>query len=230
MNASMVSEKLTSGECTFGPKRKGRSVIWQIIRDVVNADGVLIPTFVCCEKCMKVLSYNGRQTTNLLRHKCLGNLTSAEIVKQQVSEETKSDFTNICTNWIIETGLPFSVVGTKSFQKLIDHVLDLGKKIPFVIDTDHLIPDATTVSRRVTKIAADEKTKLREDICEKVHIASATTDLWTDNYIRRNYITLTFHFLKNCNLEEITLGIKSMDFESSTGANILLKIKSLFSE
>lgn len=51
--------------------------------------------------------------------------------------------------------------------------------------------------------------------------------MWTDNFVRRSYITVTFHFIENSKVHAIVLGMKSMDFERSTGINILEKVKTI---
>lgn len=53
--------------------------------------------------------------------------------------------------------------------------------------------------------------ELKELIIGKVITGCAiTTDLWTDNYDKRTYITATLHFIHDSQLKELVLGLKSI--------------------
>lgn len=100
------------------------------------------------------------------------------------------------------------------------------------VDVNDLLPDPTTISRKVQKSADEKKKQFRSEINEVVNSggASATIDMWSDNYVKRNFLGVTLHYQKDFKLFDIVLGMKSMDFERSTGDNILRKLKTLFSE
>jgi len=48
-----------------------------------------------------------------------------------------------------------------------------------------------------------------------------TIYLWSDNYVHRNFVGVTLHFQKELRLYDLILGLKPMDFQRSTSANIL---------
>ena len=60
--------------------------------------------------------------------------------------------------------------------------------------------------------------------------ASITIDMWTDEFMRRNFLCATFHYNKNFQLYNFTMGIKSMDFLPTTGDNIKKKLLGLLQE
>jgi len=82
------------------------------------------------------------------------------------------------------------------------------------VDVDDLLPDPTTLSRKA-KSDAEEKRSNPSEIIEAVDSggASANVDMWTDEYVQRNFLGITFHYEKEFKLCDMILGLKSMDFQ-----------------
>lgn len=135
-------------------------------------------------------------------------------------------------NFVIEDCRPFSTVEGIGFRKMIAKILKIGAKYGENVDLDNLIPSATTLSRKTKAFAEEKKETIKPHIQDLVtnSRAAVTIDLWSDNFIKRNFLCATLHFELNYELVEITLGMKSMDFMSSTGENIRDKLSSLFLE
>lgn len=44
-----------------------------------------------------------------------------------------------------------------------------------------------------------------------------TTDMWTDNYLKMSYLSVTIHYVKDGELKNRLLALRSMEGEKSTG-------------
>ncbi|XP_036337590.1 uncharacterized protein LOC118747648 isoform X1 [Rhagoletis pomonella] len=66
----VILEKIAGGDYTLSHKRKGKSEIWNVFAEIRKGNGSIVKGYVCCRKCMRLLKYNGRNTSNLNRHKC----------------------------------------------------------------------------------------------------------------------------------------------------------------
>ena len=83
--------------------------------------------------------------------------------------------------------LPFSIVEKNGFKKFL-----LQNK---VIATADELPIADTLSRGCLQTVYDETlTRVKQIIQKAPKTVGMTTDMWTDNYARRSYITFTLHF------------------------------------
>ena len=133
-------------------------------------------------------------------------------------------------NFVIEDCRPFSTVEGSGFRKMIAKCLKIGAKYGENVDLDNLIPSARTLARKTKAFADEKKQAIKPHIQDLVtnSRAAVTIDLWTDNFIKKNFLCATLHFQLNYELVDITLGMKSMDFMSSTGQNIRDKLSSLF--
>jgi len=62
---------------------------------------------------------------------------------------------------------------------------------------------------------AEEKRSTPSEIIEAVDSggASANVDMWTDEYVQRNFLGITLHYEKEFKLCDMILGLKSMDFQ-----------------
>jgi len=187
--------------------------------------------FLYCRKCQKVLTYSQKNSSNLSRHKCCTSLKDS-ICPKTVDADDKKAAAECCVRWITEDCRPFSSVNGSGFSKLVKFFIKIGAKYGDNIDIGDLLPDATTISRNVKKLAEEKKNEIKTEITDVIKSggASATIDLWTDNYVHRHFLGVTLHYEKDLQLLDIVLGMKSMDFERATGDNILSKLKSLFRE
>jgi len=170
-------------------------------------------------------------TSNLTRHPCCKVIKQSVILKA-VSALDKTEAVEKCTNWITEDCRPFSAVSGSGFRKLVNFFIKIGATYGEHVDVEDMLPDSTTISRRVQKIANEKKDEIKNEITKVVSSggASATIDMWTDNYVKRNFLGVTFHYQNEFKFFDIVLVMKSMDFERSTSENILKKLRSVFHE
>lgn len=110
--------------------------------------------------------------------------------------------------------------------------IEIGSKYGSDLDLDNLIPSGNTLSKKCKEIADKKKLSIKTNIKKLVDNSEAavTIDLWADNFVRRNFLCATLHFQLDFKLTEIFLGMKSMDFVSSSAVNIKNKLEVLLEE
>ncbi len=59
---------------------------------------------------------------------------------------------------------------------------------------------------------------------------SASIEMWRDNYVRRNFLGVTLHYMIDNKFNGIVIGMKSMDFERTTSHDIIKRLQSVFQE
>ena len=104
----------------------------------------------------------------------------------------KDNFINVCSQWVVGDCRPFSAVNGSRFKNLDLSLINIGAKYGSYLDISHLIPDATTILKRIEIKAEEKRYTIKEDIRDAVsnEDASVTTDLWTDDYIKKlHFIT-----------------------------------------
>jgi len=65
------------------------------------------------------------------------------------------------------------------------------------VDIDSLLPDRTSISRRVGEIAEDLKARFLPDVRNALKTRSCAfdADMWTDKYVQNNYLCVTSQFI-----------------------------------
>lgn len=230
-DVNVILEKINEGEYKLLKKERSKSVIWNVFSEIQKEDGSILEGRVFCQGCRQLFKFTKRQTSNLIKHKCVHS-QPRDTSPIQVNTEDKNACFEIFMNFVIEDCRPFSTVEGIGFRKMIAKILKIGAKYGENVDLDNLIPSATTLSRKTKAFAEEKKETIKPHIQDLVtnSRAAVTIDLWSDNFIKRNFLCATLHFELNYELVEITLGMKSMDFMSSTGENIRDKLSSLFLE
>lgn len=114
----------------------------------------------------------------------------------KVPTTTSQDMTTTNRKWLIARQLalmccrdlePFYIVEEPGFIRFLIQ--------NNVIHADDDLPKRTTVSRTALDSVYDETAAKVKELLEKSPLTvSATTDLWTDNYKRRSYMTVIVHF------------------------------------
>jgi hypothetical protein len=115
------------------------------------------------------------------------------------------------------------------FKEYTQSILEIGAKHGSNIDIDYLLPSAATINNNVNDIFELHLPNLIEDL-KLVKYLAATTDLWSDNFRRLSYISITVHFIRNKTLCERILAVKQFNYDKQTGVNIIDKIRNFFKE
>jgi len=125
---------------------------------------------------------------------------------------------------------PFNIFDGPHMKNLIQKAVDLGAKYGS-FDAGKLISHPTTISRALKAIADDKRQEISPTICNyiKCNMCAATTDLWTENFHKRHYITVTAHYIDDdYKLNSRVLATEKFGDDSETGANISKAIKQIF--
>lgn len=230
-DVTFILDKILSGVYSLSPRRKGKSFIWNILSQVLKEDGSIVEDFVYCRSCRKILKCVGNQTSNLSRHKCCQALKQPNTLKP-VSTPDKTEALSVLSKWVVEDCRPFSSVSGSGFKEMVKFFIKIGATYGECVDVDDMLPDATTIARKCQKEADEKRAEISQELNKIVSSGgvSITMDLWTDNYVKRTFLGVTLHFLKEYQMVDIILGLKSMDFQRSTFTNVLQKLQSLLNE
>lgn len=151
-----VCENISNGTYTLPGRRKGRSFVWNVLSEILKPDETVVEGFVYCRSCLKVLKYCKGQTSNLVRHPCCKKIKEGQQLKT-VTASDKNEAIERCTSWIIEDCRPFSAVQGSGFSKLVKFFIKIGANYSENVDVENLLPNATTISRKVQKYASEKK-------------------------------------------------------------------------
>ena len=99
---------------------------------------------------------------------------------------------------------PFNIVQGVGFREFAECCVAIGATHGRV-DIDSLLPDRTSISRRVGEIAEDLKARFLPDVRNALKTRSCAfdADMWTDKYVQNNYLCVTSQFINEsgkCNL------------------------------
>lgn len=84
------------------------------------------------------------------------------------------------------------------FTGLAQGLIDIGARAGRV-DAMQLLPDPTTISRRVTKYAEDIRQSIIPELREQMseYNGAVTLDMWTDDYRKISYLCHTIHYINS---------------------------------
>lgn len=189
----------------------GNSDVWKKFKNVMH----IIPcpddpdspeqsstNFVTCVSCMELYGKT-TSTATLGRHKC--RMTSSQNTietygvfknKKRLPTHVKDETINKCVKYCSLDIRPMSAIKGLGFCEISQFFLDTGAKYGYT-DLNDILPHPTTVSRHIISTA----TKIRKIFFKEVYslidgkYCASTCDMWTDNYKKNNYMTITIHFI-----------------------------------
>ncbi|CAF1031432.1 unnamed protein product [Rotaria sordida] len=173
--------------------------------------GNIIP-FVQCTKCLSIFAYESCKT-GLSTHKahaegCLGSSSPSSSKNQDIIvmmnkdnnsnilADLKSVFTETCAKFCAYDLHPYESVRGHGFQILCQSLLDLARQNFHSIEAADIIPDPTTISRRVQKLAE--------------------ADFWKNKFTSDSYLTVNLHYNKDGQMKNFMLKTVSIS-EAKTG-------------
>lgn len=129
------------------------------------------------------------------------------------------------TEWVIKNCRSFNMVKDDGLQAVLKEFTLIGAKYGANVDIEKAIPHPTTISRNIANIYGQCFSKIKEEIALiEPNGFGLTTDVWTDDYLKRSYIALTIHFVKEGVLSVRLLGLKSMEGERCTSKYLMFYI------
>ncbi|XP_039967746.1 uncharacterized protein LOC120779505 [Bactrocera tryoni] len=214
---------------------KGRSDEWKLF-DCVNYNGNNVD-FVCCRSCKHVLVYNSKQGTGTLsRHKCMSQQDALKsqpkldmFAKKVVSTRFRDSFARKQLALVAKDLHPFNIIESSGFREYSQALLNIGAEFGSQSFDDLVI------SRKVLSTTIMEKEyetlKTQRIISLKDQQLAYTTDMWSDDYTQRNFITLTAHYMDDSFKLNVTLlGIREFLDEKKTGENILKNVQDILQD
>ncbi|KAL4097820.1 hypothetical protein QTP88_022528 [Uroleucon formosanum] len=239
---SSIKRKLMSdtGEYTLVPQ-EGKSEVWKKFRKVLNVvENIDDPDspeqistgFIACINCKDLYGQNS-STATLSRHRCNLGVGSKEKIdayfeimnkkKKDIPKKLKDETIEKCVKYCCMDIKPMYSIEGEGFKQFGQFLLDVGAKYG-KIDIADILPHPTTVSRHIETTTKELRNNIFKDlffIIEKKYCAS-TCDLWTDDFRRNSYMSITLHYIDDnweLNNRLLHTGQFPMN-ESKTGDNI----------
>lgn len=166
-----VKRALEKGEYSICDKADSASAdCWSNYDRIQDGEGVIKP-FVRCRGCSNLLAYDSKKngTSSLAyhakncRHKssnCNRNIAMMFALPSasasNVSSETKRSVTDALARLCASDMRPFEIANGVGFEHFCQTILDIGRRSGNRVEARQLIPDSTTVSRRVQSMAEGE--------------------------------------------------------------------------
>ena len=117
----------------------------------------------------------------------------------------------------------------EGFREYAQSLIDIGANY------GHQTFASLVVSRKklTTTVMTDEYFKIKDQLKENIrdeHLAF-TTDMWTDEYTQRSFISLSVHYInKDFELKVALLGVREFFEDKKTGQNIIDNTKNILDE
>lgn len=181
-----------------------RSPVWNFFNEIFENENK-IAQFVFCIKCKSVLFRPNNNTNIMLRHMqiCSTDANNNNVLPKQpttksiVSQEDKERLKLAAAKFVIKDIRPYIAVQGNGLLDLCFACVEFGKKYRKATHEDLVtsMPSRNTVRNTVTEIAE----RSRKDISKlfKKAIATggigATTDTWSDDFMKRTYISVVAH-------------------------------------
>ncbi|CAF3417660.1 unnamed protein product [Rotaria socialis] len=134
---------------------------------------------------------------------------------------SKAAFAEACAKFCAYDLRSFETVNGQGFELLCQSLLDIAHKHPHRIQAKSIISDPTTISRKVQKLAEENRSELINRLLfdlKKIKLFGITTDFWKNKYSSESYLTLTLHYNKGGVMNNFVL--KTVLFsDAKTGEN-----------
>ena len=225
LTVEQVTLKLKNKELLCQEK-SGKSEVWQNFDEIIDKKEQPVG-FVMCKNCLHVLKYDYKTgTSSLKRHKCPINENQPKITsylgKKAIPAVAKEVVTKKIINLVCKDLRPFEIILGHGFREFSQEMINIGAMYGS-LSVDDLFLHPTTISRNVIKEAESVKSTLTlklKDIFQLVGVAF-TTDMWTDDYRKISYISLTVHYIdKNWQLKEQILAASKFPDAKHTAEQI----------
>ena len=245
-----MKRRLASGDYGVIEDRESKrlkSDVWNHFDKVHDENGERID-FVQCKNCKAVLSYSSRKTgtSTLARHttRCEGSDESglplpgpdqpsvatfftARPKVMPLTQKVKQNVTKKCVYFCCKDIRPFNIVNGDGFVELAQELIYVGATYGNVA-VSSVMPCNVTISNRCGDMAQERRDDLSltlQSLLDDGTVAM-TTDMWTCDYRKISYLTITCHFIT----EEMKLVTKTLSTtafpldEAKTGENIRREI------
>jgi hypothetical protein len=234
LNIEQVTIMLRSGELLCLEK-SGRSDVWLNFDEVVNQQEQPVG-FAICKNCSQLFKHDYKSgTSTLRRHKCPSDESQTKITsfwgKKEIPAAAKEATSKKLINLVCKDLRPFEIIIGQGFREFAQEMINIGATYG-ILPVNDLFPHPTTISRNVIKQAESVKNDLALKLkyVFELNGGAFTTDMWTDDYRKISYISLTVHYIdQNWQLNEQVLAASKFPDTSHTAENIKKIILSILS-
>lgn len=208
LTVEQVLLKFKNGELKCQEKRGGKSEVWTNFNEIIDSQEQQIG-FVMCKNCEHIFKYDYKTgTSTLKRHKCANDEKQPKITSywtnKAIPKIVKDTITKKIVDFVCKDLRPFDIITDQGFKELAQEMINIGSTYG-CFRVDDLFPHPTTISRHLIKEADSVKSSLivkLKDIFE-LNGGAFTSDMWTDDYRKISYISLTVHYIdENWQLKE----------------------------
>ena len=225
LNTEQVTLKIKNGEFLCQEK-SGKSDVWVNFEEVVDKEEQSIG-YVICKNCSQIFKYDNKiGTSSLKRHKCPSNEKQPKITsfwgKKEIPAAVKEATSKKLINLVCKDIRPFEIITGQGFKEFAQEMINIGATYG-TVSVDNLLPHPTTLSRNVVKKAESVKNdlSLKLKFIFEMTGGAFTTDMWTDDYRKVSYISLTVHYIdENWQINEQVLAASKFPDVSHTAEHI----------
>jgi Hermes transposase DNA-binding domain len=220
-----ISIKLRSNIYKLSRKRTHlRSVAWEVFFPIQDENEVIIPNVYACVMCKKVVRLTSKSTTPLLNHSCVKNYNKKQTetsIVVKVDVDDRKEVGVAFNKFFVQDSQPMQIIEGAGFREMIKCILEMGHKYGKDIDVEDLIPSQSMLSLNVTEMKEKHDAAIRTELQEHAKGGySLTSAVWEDEHNSEKFLGLTVCYMKNRELVNYTLAVKSIDSGTITGDNI----------
>ena len=206
----LAKSKLATGKFTLVFREVWKSEVWKTFAMVVNSDGHQTG-YVQCTKCKVLMKYDSKKTgsSSLSRHalNCAPSTTTqmkpqqsslTKFVARNVPLTTKQAVTENCMHMCAKDIRPFYFVQGKGFLELAQELITVGAthgRVP----ANSVLQSPNTVAKRCQDLAEEKRevmAKQVKDILKNGGKVGMSTDMWTDDFRKIHYLSITCHYVR----------------------------------
>lgn len=193
-----VTLKLKNNEL-FCQEKSGKSEVWMNFEEIIDKKEQTVG-YVMCKNCSQVFKYDYKTgTSSLRRHNCSSDDKQSKITsywgKKTAPTSAKEVTTNKIINLVCKDLRPFEIIVGQGFREFSQEMINIGATYGN-LSVNELFPHPTTISRKIIKNAESTKADLALKLKDIFNLVGGafTTDMWTDDYRKVSYISLTVHY------------------------------------
>lgn len=237
MDVEEVKRRLALGEFMLVEPVNARSEVWKHFEHVHNEKNEAVG-YVKCKKCDVMLKYDSKTTGNssLNRHversckradQSQTSMSMFVTAPKAIPAKVKQTVTDKCVSFCCKDIRPFNAVNGEGFTELAQELIYVGAAFGRV-PAGSVIPTHKTIASRCIDMAEEKRDELVQTLNHVLQNSTVamTTDMWTDDYRKISYLTITCHFINN-KMELVNKTLTTAMFpieEAKTGENIRREI------
>lgn len=218
------------------------SKIWKTFHRLLDTvTNFLVVNFAYCILCKTFVAFNGKTTTQLLRHyrKCPekpANLQNGQS-KTKFNDEDLAPLRDAAAQFVCIDFRPAYGVKGRGLTEYLFAVVQLAKKYPNMTMEDLMraMPSRNTVTSHILKLANESVNMVTEMLRTAINDNGGfgvTCDLWTEKMNATSFIAITVHFFVQSpvglELKSLVIDLFEMTCDSMTAENIKNAIISIF--